>query len=90
MKGTQENKLKYSIMTDPHMYYYLQSPHKVADLLKSGLYSIKGNTLIEKASKLTFKLEEYVVEKVKVDQPELTPSRKELSEIINSEKFRAF
>ena len=46
MKGPTENLLSYSIMTDKHMYYYLQSPQKVSQLLSTGLYSLKDNLLI--------------------------------------------
>lgn len=34
----KSNSQKYSILTDPHMYYYLQSPQKVKELLKSNLF----------------------------------------------------
>ena len=62
----KESKLvNYSIVDDPHMYYYLQSPHKVKDLLKTGLYQLEGNKLVDKSTKKTFKLDEFVLEKVK-------------------------
>lgn len=65
MKGSKAHSLQYSILTDPHMYYYLQSPPKVKELLKSCLFRLEGNHLVEKETKITFKLEEYVVEKVR-------------------------
>lgn len=40
MKGNKDRPLQYSILTDPHMYYYLQSPLKVQELLNSQLYAL--------------------------------------------------
>jgi hypothetical protein len=30
----------YSILADPHMYYFLQSPQKVSQLLATGLFTL--------------------------------------------------
>jgi hypothetical protein len=64
MKGYRSDGLKYSILNDPHMYYYLQSPQKVKELLQTGLYRVDGRMLVEKASKVSFRMDEYVAEKV--------------------------
>lgn len=64
MKGPPPQVIRYSILTDPHMYYFLQTPKKVNELLRSGLFQIKDNLLVEKSTKLTFKLEDYVVENI--------------------------
>jgi len=56
MKGPPSNKISYSILTDPHMVYYLRTPQRVNDLLKSDLFYLQNNHIIEKKTKLTFKL----------------------------------
>ena len=44
----KSNTAEYSILTDPHMYYYLQSPQKVKELLKTNLFVLQQDLLVEK------------------------------------------
>jgi len=64
--NTKEQHLPpYSILTDPHMYYFLQSPHKLKQLLVTQLYQLKGNTLVEINTKLTAAIDPFVADKVR-------------------------
>ncbi len=56
MKNRQQEILNYSILSDPHMYYYLQSAQKVKELLKTNLYRLEAGRLVEKESKQSIKL----------------------------------
>jgi hypothetical protein len=47
MKNFQSSKKEYKIINDPHMYYFIQSPKKIIQLLKTGLYRLSGCKLID-------------------------------------------
>jgi hypothetical protein len=66
------------------MYYFLQSPQKVKDLLRTTLFRLEGNSLIEIATKLSFKLDDYVVDKVASEHIPFHDPEKELNDVINS------
>ena len=42
-----KNKTGYSYLKDPHLFYHLESPVKIQQLLSTGLYELDGNRLIE-------------------------------------------
>ena len=65
MKKNQQVLPSYSIVKDPHMYYFLQSPQKIKDLLRTGLYKLDQDRLVEKETRKTFKLDKFVLENVK-------------------------
>ena len=64
MSKKENNLLSYSMIDDPHMYYFLQSPQKVRDLLKTKLFLIQDGHLVDKKTKKKFKLDQFVLEKV--------------------------
>lgn len=39
---------KQPYLSDPHLFYHLESPAKIAQLLDSGLYELSGNVLLSK------------------------------------------
>ena len=78
MSKPTDKRLKYSIVEDPHMYYYLQSPQKIKDLVRSGLFKVQGSKLIDKENNKSFKIDEYVLEKVKIDTSKEDIARKQL------------
>ena len=61
MKKNQPVLPSYSIVSDPHMYYFLQSPQKIKDLLRTGLYKLDQDRLVEKETRKTFKLDKFVL-----------------------------
>jgi len=61
----KEYKLKeYNFIKDPHLAYFMQSPYKIAQLLKSRRYKLKGNTLIQIDTNDMFEIDPYVVKRL--------------------------
>jgi hypothetical protein len=87
----QKQAFQYSIMTDSHMYYFLQSGPKVKELLATGLYKLEGETLLELATKQSIKLDPYVADKLK-DTPltKMDQNQQQVNAVLQSEKFKAF
>jgi len=46
--STQKQQNTYNYLTDPHLFYHLESPVKISQLLQSGLYELDANNLVEK------------------------------------------
>ncbi len=51
-------------MDDPHMYYYIQSPHKIEQLLKSYRFYLDNDRLVEVASNKSVPIDPYVLHRI--------------------------
>lgn len=60
----QKHQNTYSYLTDPHLFYHLESPVKISQLLQSGLYELDANSLVEKESQNRLKISEYTLNKI--------------------------
>ena len=43
----KKNRETYSYLKDPHLFYHLESPVKIQQLLQTGLFELDGNRIIE-------------------------------------------
>ena len=60
----QKNKTGYSYLKDPHLFYHLESPVKIQQLLSTGLYELDGNRLIEVETLESLELSAFTLDKI--------------------------
>ena len=56
--------MNYHFMDDPHMYYYIQSPNRITQLLKSYRYYIQNDRLYEVETNKSIAIDPYVLNRI--------------------------
>ena len=62
-------QISYHFMDDPHMFYYIQSPNKVNQLLKSEKYYLENGRLVEVGTNKSVPLDDFVLNRVNAPAP---------------------
>ena len=60
----RKNRGAYSYLKDPHLFYHLESPIKIQQLLNSGLYELDGNRIIEVNTLESLEISEYTLDQL--------------------------
>jgi hypothetical protein len=55
---------EYNFLRDPHLKYFLQSPYKILQLIKTRKYKIQDNLLVQIDTNDSVEIDEYVLKRL--------------------------